>query len=50
MSGASPLHTDFWGILYDWQTIIAGLLAIVAAAIGARAAYRIGNAQIVAAD
>jgi hypothetical protein len=49
MSCTSPLHTDLWGILYDWQTIIAGILAIVAAAIGARAAYSIGNAQITSA-
>jgi hypothetical protein len=50
MSGASPLHTDFWGILYDWQTIIAGFLALAAAAWGARTAYRIGNAQIAAVE
>ena len=49
MSCASPLHTDFWGILYDWQSIIAGIFAIVAAAIGAIAAYCVGNAQIAAA-
>jgi F0F1-type ATP synthase membrane subunit c/vacuolar-type H+-ATPase subunit K len=50
MSCASPLHTDFWGILYDWQSIIAGIFAIVAAAIGAIAAYCVGNAQIAAAE
>jgi hypothetical protein len=49
MSCPSPLHTDFWGILYDWQTIIAAFLALGAAAWGARTAYRIGNAQIAAA-
>jgi hypothetical protein len=35
--------------LYDWQTLITGGLAIVAAIIGAWAAYRVGNAQITAA-
>jgi hypothetical protein len=41
------------GVLYDWQTLIAGLLAIaaavIAAVIGARAGYRVNNAQLAAA-
>jgi hypothetical protein len=48
MSYTTPLHTDLWGVLYDWQTIIAGFLAVIAAAIGAGAAYHVGNAQIAA--
>ena len=35
--------------LYDWQTLIAGGLAVIAAIIGAIAAYRVGNAQVAAA-
>ena len=42
-------YTGFLKLLYDWQTIITGGLAIVAAIIGAWAAYRIGNAQMAAA-
>jgi hypothetical protein len=39
-------YTGFCKLLYDWQTLIAGGLAIVAAIIGAIAAYRVGNAQV----
>lgn len=35
--------------LYNWQTLIAGAFAIVAALVGAVAAYKVGNAQIRAA-
>jgi hypothetical protein len=42
-------YTGFLKLLYDWQTIITGGLAIVAAIIGAWAAYCIGNAQMAAA-
>lgn len=41
-----PFHTGVWGFIYDWQTIIAGFLAILAAIIGAIAVYRVGNAQM----
>jgi hypothetical protein len=40
--------TDYTGLsklLYDWQTIIAGALAIVAAVIGGGMAYRAGRIQ-----
>jgi hypothetical protein len=45
---APPANTivDF---LYNWQTLVAGALAIVAALIGAAAAYKVGNAQTEAA-
>jgi hypothetical protein len=46
---ALPDHTGFFKLLYDRQTLIAGGLAIVAAIIGAIAAYRVGRAQIIAA-
>ena len=49
MSCTPPFHTGFWGFIYDWQTIIAGFLAIGAAIIGAIAVYRVGNAQMAAA-
>src|SRR5271165_392696 len=39
-------YTGFCKLLYDWQTLVAGGLAIVAAIIGAIAAYRVGNAQV----
>lgn len=42
-------YTGLWKVLYDWQTIITGALAIVAAGIGATAAYRVGNIQVAAA-
>jgi hypothetical protein len=38
--------TDF---LFNWQTLITGGLAIVAALIGAWAAYHVGSAQIAVA-
>ncbi|MCF3948743.1 hypothetical protein [Acidiphilium iwatense] len=44
-----PDYSGVWKLLYDWQTIIAGVLAIVAAGIGAAAAYYVGNAQMKAA-
>jgi hypothetical protein len=44
-----PDYTGCCKLLYDWQTLIAGGLAIVAAIIGAIAAYRVGHAQIAAA-
>jgi hypothetical protein len=44
-----PDYTGFCKLLYDWQTLLAGGLAIIAAVIGAIAAYRVGNAQITAA-
>jgi hypothetical protein len=34
---------------YNWQTLITGGLAIIAALIGAGAAYHVGNAQIAVA-
>jgi hypothetical protein len=40
--------TDYTGLskpLYDWQTIIAGALAILAAVIGGGMAYRAGRVQ-----
>lgn len=40
----------FWTLLYDWQTLIAGAFAFVAAWIGPRAAYRVGGAQMLAAQ
>jgi F0F1-type ATP synthase membrane subunit c/vacuolar-type H+-ATPase subunit K len=48
MSCAPPFHTGFWGFIYDWQTLIAGFLAIGAAIIGAIAVYYVGNAQMAA--
>ena len=39
-------YTGFCKLLYDWQTLIAGGLAVVAAIVGAIAAYRVGNAQV----
>ena len=41
-----PDYSGFCKLLYDWQTLVAGGLAIVAAIIGAIAAYRVGNAQV----
>jgi len=45
---ASPAR-PMVSFLYIWQTLIAGALAIVAALIGAIAAYKVGNVQIRAA-
>ena len=45
----APPANSIVDFLYNWQTLSAGVLAIVAALIGAVAAYRIGNAQIRAA-
>lgn len=45
----TPDYTGFWQLLYDWQTIITGALAIIAALIGALAAYSVGNSQLSAA-
>jgi hypothetical protein len=42
------VYTGIWKLLYDWQTIITGALAIIAALIGAVAAYRVGNIQLAA--
>lgn len=42
-------YTGFWKLFYDWQTIFAGAMAIVAALIGAGAAYYVGYIQIAAA-
>jgi hypothetical protein len=44
-----PDYTGLCKLLYDWQTLIAGALAIAAAIIGAIAAYLVGHAQITAA-
>jgi hypothetical protein len=44
-----PDYTGCLKLLYDWQTLITGGLAIIAAIIGAWAAYRVGNAQMAAA-
>ena len=44
-----PDYTGFLKLLYDWQTLITGWLAIVAAIIGAWAAYYVGSAQMAAA-
>jgi hypothetical protein len=41
----SPFET----FLYNWQTLITGGLAIIAAIIGASAAYHVGSAQMAAA-
>jgi len=41
-------YTGFWKLIYDWQTIIAGALALIAALIGAKAAYQVGNSQMLA--
>jgi hypothetical protein len=38
-------YTGVWKLLYDWQTIVAGALAILAAAIGGWMAYRAGSVQ-----
>jgi len=43
-------YARVWKLLYDWQTLIAGVFALVAAAVGAWAAYRVGNAQMTAAE
>jgi hypothetical protein len=42
-------YTGCLKLLYDWQTLITGRLAIIAAIIGAWAAYHVGNAQMAAA-
>jgi hypothetical protein len=39
------VSTDTWKLLYDWQTIITGGLAILAAIIGGGMAYRAGVIQ-----
>jgi hypothetical protein len=44
-----PQRNPIAGLLYDWQTLITGGLAIVAAIIGAWAAYYVGRAQLAAA-
>jgi hypothetical protein len=38
-------YTALWKLLYDWQTIITGPLAILAAVIGGGMAYRAGRIQ-----
>jgi hypothetical protein len=38
-------YTGLWKLLYDWQTIIAGPLAILAAVIGGGMAYWAGRVQ-----
>ena len=38
-------YTGLWKLLYDWQTIIAGTLAILAAFIGGGMAYWAGKVQ-----
>jgi hypothetical protein len=38
-------YTGLWKLLYDWQTIITGPLAILAAVIGGGMAYRAGRIQ-----
>jgi hypothetical protein len=38
-------YTGLWKFLYDWQTIIAGALAILAAVIGGGMAYWAGRVQ-----
>jgi uncharacterized Rmd1/YagE family protein len=38
-------YTGLWKLLYDWQTIIAGALAILAALIGGGIAYWAGRVQ-----
>ena len=39
-----PDYTGFWKLLYDWQTIIAGALALVAGIM----AYAVGKKQVTA--
>ncbi len=38
-------HTDLWELLYDWQTIITGGLAILAAMLGGTMTYWAGFIQ-----
>jgi membrane protein DedA with SNARE-associated domain len=38
-------YTGYWKLLYDWQTLVAGVLAIFAAIIGGGAAYWAGRIQ-----
>jgi hypothetical protein len=38
-------YTGLWKLLYDWQTIIANILAILAAFIGGGMAYWAGRVQ-----
>jgi hypothetical protein len=42
-------YTGLWKLFYDWQTIFAGAMAILAAIIGAGAAYYVGHIQMAAA-
>jgi hypothetical protein len=44
----APPASPIVNFLYNWQTLITGGLAIVAALIGAWAAYHVGHAQIAA--
>jgi hypothetical protein len=38
-------YTGLWKFIYDWQTLIAGALAILAAVIGGGMAYQAGRVQ-----
>jgi hypothetical protein len=40
-----PEYTGFWKLLYEWQTIVTGGLAIIAAIIGGVAVYCAGRVQ-----
>jgi hypothetical protein len=46
----NPLYQGIWLLLYDWQTLIAGLLAVVAATAASFAAYRVGKSQVSAVE